>query len=212
MKIDKIQVENQEIILELNETSIYGLIYEPKSTNIDNDLDFYFRSCTTEVSASNFSLVSEKCRQHMSHGIVEIGVSRNGSGSFTQALLNNKPDEIIYLGVDLDDKTYLNDPTKKIFTIQENSFNREKVRDYMKEIGLDKISILLIDGSHSINAVINDWQYTEFLSDDGIVIFHDTNYHPGPLVLLKYIDPTIYRVEKYFEGQDDYGVAIAYKL
>lgn len=211
-KIDKIIVENQEIILELSKTKIDGLVYEPQATNFDNDHDFYFRPCSTEVSSANFQLVSDVCKGFMTHGIMEIGVSRNGSKSFTQALLKDKPKEIIYLGVDLEDKTFLNDAENNIFTLQENSFNRDSVREYMKQIGLEKISILFIDGWHSINAVINDWQYTEFLSENGIVFFHDTNYHPGPVVLLRYIDSSKYRIEKYFEGQDDYGVAVAYKL
>jgi hypothetical protein len=127
-------------------------------------------------------------------------------------MLLNKPDNIKYLGVDLDDKTYLDSKEKNTYTIKENSFNIESVKNYAKEIGMEKISILFIDGWHSLNAVINDWKYVDMLSDDGIVILHDSNYHPGPTVFVEAIDKSQFRVEKHFQFQDDYGVTIAYKL
>jgi hypothetical protein len=151
-------------------------------------------------------------KNFITHGIMEIGVNRNGDGSFTQALLSNKPDQIKYLGVDLDDKSYLNDTNKNIYTIKANSYDQRAVRDYLNVIGIDKLSILFIDGDHSVNTVINDWLYSDLLSDNGIVMFHDTSGHPGPTILVEYIDANIYRVEKHFENQDDYGLAIAYKL
>ena len=77
---------------------------------------------------------------------------------------------------------------------------------------MDKLSILFIDGWHSLNAVINDWQYVDMLSDNGIVVFHDTNYHPGPTIFVEAIDGKMFRVEKYFESQDDYGVSVAYRI
>lgn len=195
-------------------TDLPFLKYKPQMENYDNDADWsiFTRSCSQEVSKQDFDLVHEVSKKYMTHGVLEIGVSRNGPGSFTQALLLNKPDNIPYLGIDLDDKTYLDDPSKKIFTIRENSFNQESIRSYIKEIGIKKISILFIDGWHSLNAVINDWKYVDLLSKDGIVIFHDTNYHPGPSVFMDAIDNTKFKVEKHFAGQDDYGVAIAYKM
>ena len=77
---------------------------------------------------------------------------------------------------------------------------------------MDKISILFIVGWHSLNAVINDWKYDDMLADDAIVMFHDTNYHPGPAVFMEFIDKKIFKVEKHFQGEADYGVGIAYKL
>ena len=126
-------------------------------------------------------------------------------------MLVNKPDNIPYLGVDLDDKSYLNNPSKRIHTIRENSYNQESVRNYMKEIGMEKISVLFIDGHHSVNTVINDWLYSDLLSDNGIVLFHDTNFHTGPTIFVESIDKSEYDVVKYFEEYNDYGVTIAYK-
>lgn len=210
--ITTLLIDNNEVQIELIEEKIEGLTGKPQSINIDNDRDIYFRPCSVEVSENNYKLVENICKNYMTQGVVEIGVSRNGIKSFTQALLTQKPNDVKYLGVDMEDKTYLDDIQKNIFTIKENSFNRDSVKKYMKEIGLDKISILFIDGWHSINAVINDWQYTELLSENGIVIFHDTNYHPGPAVVTRFIDTEKYKVEYHFENQDDYGIAIAYRL
>jgi cephalosporin hydroxylase len=132
----------------------------------------------------------------MTDGIIEIGISRNGPRSFTNDLLSNKPDHLKYLGVDIEDKSYLNNVDKNIFTIKENSFNRESVESYVSEIGIQKISILFIDGWHSVNAVINDWGYASLLSENSVVILHDTNYHPGPTILVESINKKLFRVEK----------------
>jgi hypothetical protein len=210
-----ITINNHFINIIEQDTDIKGLKFKPQMSQYSNDDDWNFTWTTShnvEITKNSYDLVDKVCKNHMSHGIIEIGVSRNGLGSFTNALLTNKPDSIPYLGIDLDDKTYLNNEDKKVYTIRENSANQKTIRKYAKEIGMDKISILLIDGWHSVNMVINDWLYTDMLSDDGIVIFHDTNSHPGPVVFLPAIDESMYRVERYFEHDDDYGLSIAYRI
>lgn len=209
-----ININGYQIEIRKEKTKIPGLMFKPQMTNFSNDDDWcdFTRLCSTEVSNQNFTTVQRICKNYMTHGILEIGISRNGEHSFTKSMLNIKPDNIKYLGVDLDDKSYLNDMYKNVYTIKENSFNRDVVISYAKEIGMNKISILFIDGCHSVNAVINDWQYIDMLSENGIVIFHDTNYHPGPTIFIESIDKNLFRVEKYFESQDDYGLAIAYKI
>lgn len=200
-------------VLEL-ETDIFGLKFKPQmEAPFDNDADAERFHCgaPTEVSDQNFQLMESLAKQYCTHGVMEIGVSRNGDRSFTRAILNNKPDDVPYLGVDLNDKTYLYDDSKKIYTLQENSFNQSVVRDYIKYIEMNKISLLFIDGWHSVNAVINDWMYSDLLSENGIVVFHDTNYHPGPALFLPAIDDKLFKVESYFES-NDYGMAVAYKL
>ena len=211
----KIVINNWDVNILENDTDIYGLKFKPQlEDKYDNDADiaYFHMGGFVEVSDQNFQLMDSLAKKYSTHGIMEIGVSRNGDRSFTRALLNNKPDNVPYLGVDLDDKTYLNNVDKNIFTIKENSFNQESVRKYIKEIGMEKISLLFIDGWHSVNAVINDWLYSDMLSENGIVVFHDTNYHPGPVVFLPAIDSELFRVEYCFENQADYGMAIAYKI
>lgn len=211
--VDKLSTgEDVYIDVEEQPTTIPGLNFKPQMIGYDNDNeDYFWKYCNYEVSPQSYELIKNITKDYMSHGILEIGVSRNADGSFCHAMLVNKPDNIPYLGVDLDDKSYLNNPSKRIHTIQENSYNQESVRNYMKEIGMDKISILFIDGHHSVNTVINDWLYSDLLSDNGIVLFHDTNFHTGPTIFVESIDKSEYDVVKYFEEYNDYGVTIAYK-
>ena len=214
MTRSSVVINGQLITVNEEPTNIWGITCKPQMANFNNDADgeSFTRGCSREVSNQNFDLVERVAKDYMTSGVVEIGVARNEMGSFTYAMLNTKPDSIPYLGIDIHDKTFLNNKEKNIYTIQEDSFNQETIRNYMKEIGMEKISVLFIDGWHSVNAVINDWKYTDMLSDNGIVIFHDTNYHPGPAVFLEYIDKELFRVEKHFEGQNDYGVGIAYRI
>jgi hypothetical protein len=195
-------------------TSISGLLFVPQMKHYDNNEDWsrFTVPRPIEVTQDDYNLARDVSANYMTHGVLEIGVSRNGPGSFTNALLSVKPDNIPYLGIDLDDKSYLDDPEKRIHTIRADSFNQYEVREKIAAIGMEKISVLFIDGWHSLNTVINDWTYTDFLSDNGIVIFHDTNGHPGPTVFLHAIDPKCYRVEKYLEDRNDYGVSVAYRI
>ena len=198
------------------ETEIYGLAFKPQFAGMyNNNADW--EAFTTprgiiEVTQRNFDFMQELSARYATHGVIEIGVSRNGDGSFTKAILDNKPDDVPYLGIDIEDKQYLNDDSKRIYTIKENSFNQVAVRNYAKEIGLENVSLLFIDGWHSLNAVINDWMYADMLSEDAIVVFHDTNDHPGPTSFLPAIDKTKFRVEKHFENENDFGMSVAYKL
>lgn len=143
--------------------------------------------------------------------IVEIGVNRNGySVSSTSVFLNNKREQDIYLGIDIEDKSILNDQTHNIFTICSPSQNKDVFFSKFKEIGIETIDILMIDGYHSINQVYLEWKiYTPLLSKDGIVVMHDTNSHPGPYFLLKSIDTTQYNVYKYLSDVVDWGIGVA---
>jgi len=213
MKINNISIEIEKKI-----TNIHGLTYIPQITNFgenannEEGLPFTY-GYTVEVSRNNFLLMEELTKKYAKKSIVEIGVNRNGQNSFTWAMLNNKPKDVIYLGIDIEDKSNINDTKSNIYTIQANSYNQEQIRNYMKEIKLNEISILFIDGGHSVSDVINDWKYSDILSENGIVVFHDTNYHPGPVVFLEAIDKKIYKVDKFFTNEPgDCGMSVAYKL
>lgn len=212
-----LNINNHVVEVTEQPTDIRGLKFRPQMRYHDNDADWsiFTKPCPREVSPADHSVVEEAIKDHMTHAIVEIGVGgihRPLEGSFTELLLAKKPDEIPYLGIDCEDKTYLRNEAKKVFTVTAFSNEQQKIRECMKSIGIEEISILFIDGFHSVNAVINDWQYTDMLADGGIVIFHDTNYHPGPKVFIHAIDEQLYRIERCCQEVDDYGVAIAYKL
>jgi len=207
-------INNTYIEIDKQNTNMYGLTYYPQMTNFDNNADicFFTKHCSVEVSKNSYDLVCSMSPKYMTHGILEIGVSRNGPGSFTNAMLTNKPDSIPYLGVDTNDKSYLDDSLKNIHTIQTSSEEQSIVRQKLVDINIKEISLLFIDGWHSVNTVLNDWLYCDLLSDNGAVFLHDTNFHPGPVVLLDAIDTNIFQINKYFIDQDDYGLTIVTKI
>ena len=198
-------------------STISGLSKIPQMINFDNNNEWpVHNSCPVEVSDCNYNTIMNIAKNYMTDGIVEIGVyngwkiGQSGHKTTTHALLFNKPDNIPYLGIDIEDKSFLNDDDKKVHTLISDTRDFEKVKSRLKEIGIEKISILLIDGDHSLNMVINDWKYTELLSDNGIVIFHDTNYHP-PTLFIDFIDRNMYDVIEHCRTREDYGLTIAYR-
>ena len=119
--------------------------------------------------------------------ILEIGVCRNGSESSTHILINSLPEIGQYLGVDIEDKSFLR--KDRIHTIQTTSSNFIAVQDLLKSKNMLPLDFVFIDGWHSINQVLDDWKYTQLLRPGGVVALHDTTRHPGPLEIMKAIDP-----------------------
>ena len=197
-------------------SNINGLSHLPSFKNeSDNDIDWspWFdvgNKISTEISDANKEALDDILRKVNVKNVIEIGVARNNERSFTTQLLYAKKG--IYCGIDIEDKTFLNDSLNRVYTIRANSHDQSTIRSYLNTIGLEKCSVLFIDGWHSVNTVINDWKYTDLLDDNGVVIFHDTNYHPGPHLIIEAIDRSMYRVVKYCDGGFDWGISAAYKL
>lgn len=211
-----IKIENSEFELELDTSiKIDGLIGYPQFTDAEeNNKDYGVKYASNEIQNCELDLVGDMAKKYATHGILEIGVARpkNGQGSFTYKYLKYKPKEIPYIAIDIDDKSFLDNLENKVYSIQCKSDEQDKVREFLKRNGIDEISILSIDGWHSMNAVINDWKYTDLLVRGGIVIFHDSNYHPGVHCFIPFIDESKYEVTKYFTGEDAHGITIAKKL
>jgi len=175
------------------------------------------RNYNQEFSIDNQEIVKKHLLQSMEKKnklvIVEIGVCRNPYElSSTSIFLDNKRDTDIYIGIDINDKSHLDNLEKYIYTICSLSENIEFVFEKIKEIGINEIDILMIDGYHSINQVYIEWEnYTKILASNGIVIIHDTNAHPGPYFLVKSIDTTLYDVYKYLSDVVDWGISVAIK-
>lgn len=147
--------------------------------------------------------------------IVEIGVENNPDKTLTSTatLLNNKDDSTFYFGIDILDRTHLDNPEKNIYTIMTSSENVDEVMSFIRSKGIDKIDFLFIDGWHSINACEWEWNgYTPYLSEKGIVGFHDTNHHPGPQWLLENIDSKVWHVVNHASDPDrDFGIGFTWK-
>ena len=196
-------------------SNINGLSHLPSFKNeSDNDIDWPWfvvsNKISTEISDANKEALDDIIRKVNVKNVIEIGIARNNARSFTTQLLYAKKG--IYCGIDIEDKTFLNDSLNRVYTIRANSHDQSTIRSYLNTIGLEKCSVLFIDGWHSVNTVINDWKYTDLLDDNGVVIFHDSNYHPGPHLIIEAIDRSMYRVVKYCDGGFDWGISAAYKL
>jgi hypothetical protein len=131
--------------------------------------------CNRYHLLEQFNKVRDNCR-----AILEIGIGRNSDESFAYVFFKNKKKDTVYIGLDIDDRSFLRDSENNIHTIQNNSSHYYENVEIFKSIGVKKFDFIFIDGWHSINQVLLDWEYTNLLSDGGIVGFHDTSCHPGP--------------------------------
>lgn len=201
----------KNIIKELP-TTVYGLKFFPSlEPHYNNDYDGPYANSygCRAVSSDNLNTVSNVINSlgNKLAACLEIGVDHSNSESISKILMNQKPSKCVYVGIDLEDKSYLNDLENNIFTVQCNSHDQKTVRDFLKSKNIEKLDIIFIDGWHSVNTTINDWSYVDLLSDHGVVIVHDTNTHPGDIALCESIDTNLFTVERLCLGQDA-GIAL----
>ena len=85
-----------------------------------------------EVSDANISILIHyfgKIRNNC-NSILEIGVGNRSDRSFTKLLLDSKLTSTKYFGVDIKDKSDLNDIKNNVFTITTDSSNIEEVLSF----------------------------------------------------------------------------------
>jgi len=146
--------------------------------------------------------------------IVEIGVARKSrEESSTWALLENKPKDTYYFGIDINDRGYVNSwpvSDDKTFLLRLDSASIKNVMDYIeRNSSYREIDLLHIDGWHSVNQILKDWEYALYLTTYGAVVLHDTNFHPGPVELVKAIDRKKFSVRSYFKKEkNDWGITV----
>lgn len=147
--------------------------------------------------------------------ILEIGVENNvdKSLSSTRVILDNKDDSTIFIGVDLESRSHLDSTEKNIYTIQTSSSNIQQVMDFARSKGVTEFDFIHIDGWHSIDQCIIEFDgYTPFLSKDGIVAFHDTNHHWGPMWLVEKTDRSVWEVVNHpGDVERDFGIGFAWR-
>lgn len=194
---------------------IAGLKYCPSiEPGHSDDVDFYgefYRPVPREFSAENQRWLRHNLlRVPRVKCIVEIGVQRNPlPDSSTGILLHHKPADAAYIGIDVEDKSHLDDARRRIFTLKADSSDRQVVFALIDRLGLTEIDFLFIDGWHSVNQCLRDWRYTERLSAYGVVMLHDTNVHPGPVALYEAIDENLFEKTRYCTEGADWGIAVA---
>ena len=171
-----------------------------------------FSSCNQRQLFNEFTKVKDKVNT-----IVELGVSRiEGKGrhkyedSSTSIFLTNKNSDTKYLGIDINDKSYLEEYTDNVFTLKSPSENYENVLKKFKEIGIEKIDFLFVDGWHSINQVIDELWYLNFMESGGVIGYHDTNYHPGPSRIIKQFKPEFFDYRRHCIYEMDWGIGFVY--
>jgi len=162
--------------------------------------------CNRYALLNQFLKVRDKAKS-----ILEIGIGRNSEQSFATVFIDNKKEDTIYVGIDIEDRSWLCDRGENIYTIQGDSSNyKEMVKIFEKDFSVKQFDFIFIDGWHSINQVLLDWEYTNLLSDDGIVGFHDTSCHPGPNAFINALDSKKWIVEKNL-CPEDWGIGFAWK-
>lgn len=166
-----------------------------------------------EVSSDNCAALKERLLRVRDNcqAILEIGVNRESNKETTTSIiLDNKHPDTIYIGIDILDKSYLNDPSKNIYTIQASSMEVESNIAKILELGIKEFGFIFIDGWHSINAVLTEWEYTSLLAPHGIVGFHDTTVHPGPNYFINALNKDKWNVEENV-CPNDWGIGFAWR-
>jgi hypothetical protein len=124
--------------------------------------------------------------------------------------IKNKKEETKYVGIDIEDRSWLVDYGENIYTIQGSSSNYDENVEIFKSMGVEKFDFIFIDGDHSVNQVLRDWEYSNLLNDGGIVGFHDTSHHTGPYLFVRNLNRDIWDVVDNACPQD-YGIGFAIK-
>lgn len=164
-----------------------------------------FTECNRNALLEQFLKIKTSCR-----AILEIGVCRNRKDSSTYVFLENKEISTIYVGIDLDDKSFLNSKENNIYTLKKNSSDIDENIEKFNQLGISEFDFIFIDGWHSINQVLTDWEYTKMLSQNGIVGFHDTSCHLGPHLFVRALDKNQWNVV-INDCEKDWGISFAWQ-
>ena len=193
-------------------TTIQGLRYFPDlEPQVDNDQDEppFGWTGLQEISDGNREIVRQAV-EHLGANLtsaMEIGVDRSNAASMSRIIMEGRPAGSFYLGVDINDKSYLNNAEANTWTLQCNSHDQTTIRDFLSLRGITQLDLLFIDGWHSVNTCVNDWRYTDLIRPGGIVLLHDSNSHPGCAALFDAVDDTVYDKARYCTEDTDFGIA-----
>jgi len=196
----------------------YGLSFhptlEPEYSDAQTDLpDFLeMRGGENDNSEAVLDIVSQVVLELADIGaILEIGIAAYGpEHSMTTRVLAAKEPWVPYLGIDLADRSQIDDEYARTYTLRLNSNKHAIINACL--YGLTDferpISLLIIDGDHSVKGALNDWKYAELLAPSGVCLIHDTNSHPGPIALVAAIDRKKFDVVEPLASAVDFGIAI----
>lgn len=170
-------------------------------------LTYELTDCNRVALEQRFLSIQDRC-----YAILEIGVHNNADKSMAEIFYKHKMDDCFYVGIDIKDKSYLNNPAKNIYTIMNDSGDYENNMQTIRALGIEKFDFIFIDGPHTVNQVLKDWEYTRMLSDHGIVGLHDTRVHPGVYRFITALNTAKWNVEENVcRYGDDWGIGFASK-
>lgn len=161
--------------------------------------------CNLSSLHNKFSQISGRCK-----AILEIGIGRNQERSFAHIFSKLKNKNAIYVGLDIEDRSFLNNKENNVYTFRTDSSNYDYNLQLFRSLGVEKFDFIFIDGWHSVNQVLRDWEYTRLLNPGGIVGFHDTTCHFGPNRFVKALNRNKWDVEENLCPQD-WGIGFATK-
>ena len=147
--------------------------------------------------------------------ILEIGIGQFPRlvNTSTFILTSFKHGTVRYIGIDKNSRSWVNEfhYGYDVLVYKETSENiLKKWRE--DATPTPEIDLLFIDGDHSVNGVLIDWEFTRFVKNSGIIVLHDIKAHPGPKLLVDAIDRDYYTVHKMFlDDPKDFGMAVVYK-
>lgn len=193
-------------------TSIEGLRYFPDlEPEVDNNQDGppFGWTAIQEISECNREIVKQAV-EHLGTDLraaMEIGVDRSNERSMSRIIMEQRPTGSFYLGIDINDKSYLNNAEDNTWTLQCNSHDQTTIRDFLASQNITQLDLLFIDGWHSVNTCVNDWRYTDLIRPGGIVLLHDSNGHPGCAALFDAVDDALYDKKRYCTEDTDFGIS-----
>ena len=169
-------------------------------------LDTFAKSVPKEMSDMNLSKVREFFGRLVSPRlVVEIGVMRNpGIQNTTQTVLEMKPDTCAYVGIDIEDRSYVKEYGTNIYTLQIDSADTSTIKEYLSRFNTP-IDYLFIDGLHSIYQVGKEIDLISLVRRGGVIGFHDISLHTGPNAWMDAFDPDKFEIYK-FHAEGDWGI------
>lgn len=196
-------------------TKKWGLLHEfsvlPEFNDNDDWTTFSYVCVTKEApfSSANREILKSVVEPWM-RSIVEIGVSRDGwDVSSTKVLFDNKHPDCDYVGIDAEDRSWACAKTTNARFLQNSSWDVVNNLQFIMSTGHQWIDLLFIDGDHSVNSVLKEWDYAKLVRPNGgVIVLHDTNFHPGPWCLAESVDPELFTVSKFCETPDDFGITV----
>jgi hypothetical protein len=166
-----------------------------------------------EMSENNRREIKEKFLRVRDHAkcILEIGVVQHQVENSSYIVFKeNKKLETVYVGLDVRNKAHLQDKDNNMYLFQGNSSDLEQNMEKIRALGVEEFDFIFIDGDHSVGQILRDWEYTKFLAPQGIVGFHDTSIHPGPVKFVAALNRDIWHVEENL-CPSDWGVGFCWK-